>query len=74
MTEPADKPHPPAVDADRFRAAAKQDQPGIVREFFGFLVDNKKWWLLPIALALLVLGGLALFAGSGAAPFIYTLF
>lgn len=67
-----DEPKP--KDSERFKQAAQESQPGVVREFFGFLIGNKKWWLLPIAVVLLLLGGLALFGGSGAAPFIYTLF
>ena len=35
---------------------------------------RKKWWLLPIVLVLGAVGTLALFAGTGAAPFIYTMF
>ena len=45
-----------------------------MREFLEFLGDNKKWWLLPIVLVLLVFGVLVLFSGTAAAPFIYTLF
>ena len=44
----------------------------IVREFWGFLKCNKKWWLLPILTALLVVGVLVVIGSS--APFIYTLF
>lgn len=48
---------------------------GIIVEFFEFLKDNKKWWLLPIVLVLLILGALlVLTQGSVVAPFIYTLF
>ncbi len=40
-----------------------------------FLVKRKKYWLLPLALVLFLLGGLLLLAqGSIVAPFIYTLF
>ncbi len=47
----------------------------IIVEFFEFLKDNKKWWLLPIVLVLLILGALlVLTQGSVVAPFIYTLF
>jgi hypothetical protein len=47
----------------------------IIREFWDFLKVRKKWWLLPIAIALLLLGLLIVFAeGSAMAPFIYTLF
>jgi len=47
----------------------------IIREFFDFLRERKKWWIAPIVLFLLVLGGLLVFAkGSALAPFIYSLF
>ena len=46
-----------------------------VKEFWRFLKTRKKLWLLPIILAMLVLGGLLVLAqGSVIAPFIYTLF
>ncbi|MBL7155969.1 MAG: hypothetical protein ISS90_02385 [Candidatus Omnitrophica bacterium] len=45
------------------------------RELWGFLRTRKKWWLLPIIIALLLLGLLIMFTESSAiAPFIYTLF
>ena len=48
---------------------------GLLREFWLFLSQNKKWWLMPIILVLIMLGGLLIFAQSSAlAPFIYTLF
>lgn len=47
---------------------------GILREFISFLGDNKKWWLAPILIVLLLFGILIILAGTGAAPFIYTLF
>jgi len=44
-------------------------------EFWTFLKHRKKLWLLPIILAMLVLGGLLVLAqGSVIAPLIYTLF
>jgi len=47
----------------------------IIKEFLGFLVQNKKWWLIPLILVLLILSFLILFSeGSALAPFIYTLF
>jgi hypothetical protein len=48
---------------------------GIIREFWDFLKVRKKWWLAPIVMFLLLLGGLLVFAkGSALAPFIYSLF
>jgi hypothetical protein len=57
-----------------FEAAAREKRVSIISEFIFFLKDNKKWWLLPILLVLAVLAMLTFFAGSGAAPFIYTMF
>ncbi|MCK6501469.1 MAG: DUF5989 family protein [Nitrospira sp.] len=56
------------------KIARQRSQHGILAETWAFLRDNKKWWLLPIALVLLLFGVLVLLAGTGAAPFIYTLF
>jgi hypothetical protein len=57
-----------------FEDAAKQRPPSMPAEFFLFLKENKKWWLLPIVAFLLFFGLLATFAGTAAAPFIYSLF
>ncbi len=44
-------------------------------EFWAFMRMRKKYWLLPIVIMTLILGGLIVFAeGSAVAPFIYTLF
>jgi hypothetical protein len=47
---------------------------GLASEFWDFLKQNKKWWLLPILLMIFFLGLLVFLGGSGAAPFVYTLF
>ena len=47
---------------------------GLVKDFFYFLRDNKKWWLAPILIILLVLSLLMLLSTGPAAPFIYTVF
>lgn len=47
----------------------------IIREYFSFLRENKKWWLFPIVAAFILLGLLiVLTKGSALAPFIYTIF
>jgi len=47
----------------------------VLKDFWGFLSENKKWWLAPIVIVLLLLGLLIVFAETSAlAPFIYTLF
>lgn len=57
-----------------FEQAASTRQPGLIAEFWTFLGHNKKWWLAPILIVLLLLGVLAMLSGSAMAPFIYTLF
>ncbi len=59
---------------DDFVQQAQQQQVGLLAEFFGFLRDNKKWWLIPLIASLLLLGLISFFATTGAAPFIYTVF
>lgn len=47
----------------------------LVTELWRFMRVRKKFWLLPIIVMMLVLGGLLILAkGSAVAPFIYTLF
>ena len=44
-------------------------------EMIRFLFARKKFWLVPIMLMMVILGGLVVFThGSVIAPFIYTLF
>ena len=48
---------------------------GTVGEFLAFLWRRKLWWLIPLTLAILMVGLLLIFGeASGIAPFIYTLF
>lgn len=65
-----DSPH----SKPSFEQQAEEAPPGFFREFWDFLRYNKKWWLTPIILVLLLVGLLAVMGGSAAAPFIYTLF
>jgi hydrogenase/urease accessory protein HupE len=47
----------------------------ILRELWAFLRVRKKYWLMPIVLVLVAIGGiLVAVKGSVIAPFIYTLF
>ena len=47
----------------------------LLYEFWLFLRERKKLWLLPLVVTMLLLGALLFFAqGSAVAPFIYTLF
>ncbi|HEY6153803.1 MAG TPA: DUF5989 family protein [Candidatus Udaeobacter sp.] len=47
----------------------------IIREFFEFLRERKRWWIAPILVFMVLLGVLLIFASSSSlAPFIYSLF
>ena len=47
----------------------------LLQHLWGFMKARKKFWLAPIILLMLLLGGLLILAqGSAIAPFIYTLF
>jgi hypothetical protein len=59
----------------QFDEIAKNERQGnVVTEFWYFLSQTKKWWLLPIVVILLAFGLLMVLSGTAAAPFIYTLF
>ncbi len=61
-------------EAQEFEKAALTRRGNIVSEFWAFLRFNKKWWLGPIVLVLLMVALLVMLGGTAAAPFIYTLF
>jgi hypothetical protein len=61
-------------NAEAFQREAQQKSSGLLREYVDFLKHNKKWWLIPIIVALLLVGVLIVLGSSAAAPFIYTLF
>ena len=48
---------------------------GILAELWRYMRARKKYWLAPLIIIMLLLGGLLILAqGSAVAPFIYTLF
>ena len=47
----------------------------LLKDLWGFMRERKKFWLSPVILIMLLLGGLIVFAqGSAIAPFIYAIF
>tara|TARA_B100000767_G_C19458718_1_gene407173 strand:- start:226 stop:378 length:153 start_codon:yes stop_codon:yes gene_type:complete len=46
-----------------------------IKEFYEFLKERKKYWLLPIIIVLAFFGVIIVLSqGSAVAPFIYTIF
>ncbi|MCX5660301.1 MAG: DUF5989 family protein [Planctomycetota bacterium] len=57
-----------------FDQAARGANIGFFAEFIEFLKNNKKWWLLPILVVILLVGLLIMLNATGAAPFVYSFF
>lgn len=55
-------------------AASSHTRRSLPREIFDFLRANKKWWLMPLMITILLLAITAYLSSTAAAPFIYTLF
>lgn len=60
--------------AKELRELSEARSGGVVAQIWGFVRESGKWWLTPIILMMLLLGLLFVIGGSGAAPFIYTIF
>lgn len=58
----------------KFKDLNPKSNRGLLSELLNMLLENKKYWMIPIILVLLVMGLLVILSGSSAAPFIYTLF
>lgn len=56
------------------KAAQEAESRSAFGEIAAFLQEQKRIWMAPIVMALLMLGVLAFLSTTGAAPFIYTLF
>jgi len=66
---------PQSDDRDEFLQEAGAKRVGLLAEFWDFLKHNKKWWLIPILIAIVGLGVLAALSSTAAiAPFGYTFF
>jgi len=65
MTEPK---------TDDFTAESRRKRTSLVGEVWLWLRHNKKWWLLPILIMLLLLGLVVLAGSVGLGPFIYPIF
>ncbi|MGB2713790.1 MAG: DUF5989 family protein [Vicinamibacterales bacterium] len=62
------------VESDFERAARGAGDSSFIGELWGLMHQQRKYWLMPIVMVLLLLGLLVFLSGTAAAPFIYTLF
>jgi hypothetical protein len=56
------------------RTARNKRDGSFVWELWGLIHHQRKYWLVPIVIVLLLFGLLVFLSGTAAAPFIYTLF
>lgn len=64
----------PETPPTAFESAAGEAAPGLLQEFWCFICENKAWWLVPLLLALALIGVVVWLSGTAIAPFIYPLF
>jgi len=67
-------PRGPAEPAAEFVREAEGKQAGFLAELWAMLAHNKKWWLTPIVLALVLASLFVILGSSAVAPLIYTIF
>jgi hypothetical protein len=64
----------PTSDQRTFTDQAARGNSGLVRELWDLIRHNKKWWLIPVIVVLLLIGVLVALGSTALAPFIYPLF
>ena len=58
----------------KFDEIEKESNRGLLGELWKMLMGNKKYWMIPIILTLLLFGLLIIIGSGSSGPFIYTLF
>lgn len=69
-----DRDPDPPVDETDFAREAERETPSLARELWDWLRQNRKWWLAPLLIALLVVGVLVVLGSTVLGPFLYPLF
>jgi hypothetical protein len=68
------EPRSDRTSSDFERLAEERGGDSFVGEFRYLLSRNRKYWMIPIIISLLMVGGFLILAGTTAAPLIYALF
>jgi hypothetical protein len=61
-------------DPDDFLSRASSSKWSLFRDVLEFLRREKKWWLTPLVVTLVLVIALVIAGGTAAGPFLYTLF
>lgn len=67
----SEKTETPEDVAARIQREADEKDVSLLVDFVDFLKTSKKWWLIPLLIALAVIGLLATVGGSAIGPFMY---
>ena len=57
-----------------FEKMGEEKQLTLLQEFAVFIMENKKWWLIPILAVMFFVGLVVVLSSTGLAPFVYTIF
>ena len=57
-----------------FEKMGQEKQLTLLQEFTIFIMENKKWWLIPILVVMFFVGLVVVLSSTGLAPFVYTIF
>jgi len=69
-----DAPRNGTDSGNQFAQQGQEQRTGLLADFIYLLKNNRKWWMLPLILVLIVFGIFMVLSSSGVAPFIYTVF
>ena len=58
----------------RLAEQADRKQISFLQEYLHFLRSEKRWWMAPVLIGLLIIGAVVILGGTPAATFIYALF
>ncbi len=64
----------PSNEKEEFLQHAKSGSTSLIGEYLHMLRTTKKWWLIPIIIALLFVSIFIVLSSTAVAPLIYTLF
>jgi hypothetical protein len=72
MSQPDPQSSP--LPSTAFEQAGQEPLPSLAREFWLFITENKKWWMIPILLVMSLVGLLVFISTTGLLPFVYSVF
>ena len=61
-------------DSDLLAEKAAQPRTSFLADYWRFLRQERKWWMLPVLVVLFLAGGIIVLAGTAGAPLLYALF